>query len=357
MRADPPLISAIIPTYRRPHLLRRAIRSVLNQTYPHLRVCVYDNASADETAATVAEIAREDERVAYYCHPENIGAAPNFAYAMGHVETSYFSMLSDDDYYFPEFYETAMQGFARHPQAIASAGATVAITDGGHIYASSLTDGYFTPPDGFLVWANGNGPMVTSMVFRREILAQVGLIDQTILHADIDYLWRMASQYPFIASKQPSLVYTMHTEQSTRRTPMETWLESYLVIAERVRNTPGVTAHVARETERYLETLFSRPIFFPGLMTIADGEYDRARSAAAMLRTHFHRRGEAALLDALAGICARIPPVHWLARGLLRTAQRANMRYTTARRDRMYAAVRGVTNELTRNLTAPSVVG
>ena len=45
-----PLITTVIPTYRRPALLAQAIRSVLTQTYPHFLVCVYDNASADETA-------------------------------------------------------------------------------------------------------------------------------------------------------------------------------------------------------------------------------------------------------------------------------------------------------------------
>ncbi len=69
-----PLITTIIPTYRRPKLLRRAIKSVLNQTYPHFQVCVYDNASGDETALVVDEIAKADPRVKYYCHSENIGS-------------------------------------------------------------------------------------------------------------------------------------------------------------------------------------------------------------------------------------------------------------------------------------------
>ena len=65
-----PLITTIIPTYRRPKLLQRAIRSVLNQTYPHFQVCIYDNASGDDTAAVVAEIAKGDPRVKYHCHPK-----------------------------------------------------------------------------------------------------------------------------------------------------------------------------------------------------------------------------------------------------------------------------------------------
>src|SRR4051794_28458036 len=90
MQTEAPLITAIIPTYRRPLLLRRAIRSVLDQTYPNLLVCVYDNASGDETASVVRALAREDPRVRYHCHPENIGMSANFAYAMERVETPYF---------------------------------------------------------------------------------------------------------------------------------------------------------------------------------------------------------------------------------------------------------------------------
>jgi glycosyltransferase involved in cell wall biosynthesis len=95
-----PLITTIIPTYRRPKLLRRAIKSVLNQTYPHFQVCVYDNASWDETADVVAEIAKKDARVKYHCHAENIGAIRNFNYGMVHVNTPFFSFLSDDDILF-----------------------------------------------------------------------------------------------------------------------------------------------------------------------------------------------------------------------------------------------------------------
>jgi|GEM_PF-4090006 len=98
-----PLITTIIPTYRRPKLLRRAISSVLNQTYPHFQVCVYDNASGDETASVVAELSKEDPRVKYHCHAENIGATENFIYGMEHVEIPFFTLLSDDDLIFPNF--------------------------------------------------------------------------------------------------------------------------------------------------------------------------------------------------------------------------------------------------------------
>src|SRR5438105_3287010 len=65
--------SIVIPTYRRPGLLRRAVRSALAQTHSDLEVWVYDNASGDETEAVVAELAAVDARLHYHRHQHNLG--------------------------------------------------------------------------------------------------------------------------------------------------------------------------------------------------------------------------------------------------------------------------------------------
>ena len=96
-----PLITTVIPTYRRPAMLRRAIASVLNQTFADLRLCIYDNASGDETSDVVEEFRKRDNRVVYVRRPENIGASANFVDGAGRVETPYFSFLPDDDILLP----------------------------------------------------------------------------------------------------------------------------------------------------------------------------------------------------------------------------------------------------------------
>src|ERR1035437_6506077 len=97
-----PLITTIIPTFRRPLLLRRAIISVLSQTLCDLRVCVYDNASNDETETTVRSLQSIDSRIDYYRHPLDIGAINHFNFGLGKVESKYFSFLSDDDFLLTE---------------------------------------------------------------------------------------------------------------------------------------------------------------------------------------------------------------------------------------------------------------
>lgn len=199
---SPPLITTVIPTYRRPRLLLRAMRSALDQSYSNIRVCIYDNASGDETEAMVAAIARSDSRVCYFKHAENIGAGGNFIHGIREVATPYFSILSDDDVLTPWFYESAMAGFAQHPDAMFSAMDVVKISASnailaGPIWPEKSGSTYYAPGEAFEGVVSGQIPVPwVGTVFRREVIEGLGppnpdagphLNDDFILHAAARY--------------------------------------------------------------------------------------------------------------------------------------------------------------------------
>jgi len=204
-----PLITTIVPTYRRPKMLGRAIRSVLSQTYPHFQVCVYDNASGDETASVVTEIAKTDARIKYHCHTENIRSEGNFTYEMEHVETPFFSFLSDDDILLPEFYQTAMEGFENFPDA------TIHMTNKGRIACVPLSDwqrdGYYIPPDGLLEMLEKGHPTWAAILFRKKVIEKIGAFDQDLSVAhDLDFELRIAARFPFVVSQKPCAILVLH---------------------------------------------------------------------------------------------------------------------------------------------------
>jgi glycosyltransferase involved in cell wall biosynthesis len=103
-----PLITTIVPTYRRPVLMKRAVLSVLNQSRQDFIVRILDNASGDETESVARDLVRMDPRIQYHRHPQNIGSLPNMVYGMAAVDTPFFNILCDDDLLMPTFLEKAM---------------------------------------------------------------------------------------------------------------------------------------------------------------------------------------------------------------------------------------------------------
>lgn len=100
------LVSVIIPTYKRPDYLVRAVDSVLNQTYKNVEVVVADdNSDGDEgRLATEKVMARYsgDSRVIYCKHAvnKNGSAARNTGIKASHG--AYIAFLDDDDEMLPE---------------------------------------------------------------------------------------------------------------------------------------------------------------------------------------------------------------------------------------------------------------
>ena len=95
-----PLVSVIVPTFNRAHLIGRTLRSVLAQSYPALEVIVVDDGSTDDTRATIARDYADDARVRYV-YKQNGGpaSARNIGFAQSRGE--YVALLDSDDTWFP----------------------------------------------------------------------------------------------------------------------------------------------------------------------------------------------------------------------------------------------------------------
>jgi len=110
---DTPLISIVIPTYNRADMLREALHSALNQTYPNFEIVVSDNASTDHTAEVVGSF--NDLRIRYFRQTENIGVTPNWKYGVSQASADWITLLADDDHYLPDHLEFGMSVLRRHP--------------------------------------------------------------------------------------------------------------------------------------------------------------------------------------------------------------------------------------------------
>lgn len=90
-----PLVSIVLPTYKRAHLLAQAMRSVLGQTHADLELIVVDDNSPDDTAQVVASF--DDPRIRYVKNDPNLKLprALNRGFAM--AQGDYLTWTSDDN--------------------------------------------------------------------------------------------------------------------------------------------------------------------------------------------------------------------------------------------------------------------
>ena len=318
-----PMITTIIPTYRRPKLLRRAIRSVLNQTYPHFQVCVYDNDSGDETASVVAEMAKADPRVKYHCHPENIGAYNNFVYGMEHVETPFFSFLSDDDILLPEFYQTAIEGFSEFPDAMFSAGSCICMTDKGKVVSPPLPHlwqryGYYDTSDGLFEMIGGNHVLMkhivlTSILFRREVIEKVGALDEDSgFYIEFDYQFRIAARFPFVVSKRVCAIFVVNPLSYSKLFPSRTLLPNWLNMLRNLTEDKRIPLNVRTHTERILTERIKRSLLSFGFRAFVQKDFEYVYELARIAKNDYHQRVKSIILYTLAKVSECFPPVYYL---------------------------------------------
>jgi glycosyltransferase involved in cell wall biosynthesis len=96
--ASHPLVSVIIPTHRRPELLRLAVLSVLAQTYANVEVVVVSDGPDPPTAAVMSNL---DPRVLYLELPVNQGPAAARNFGILHSHGEWIAFLDDDDEFLP----------------------------------------------------------------------------------------------------------------------------------------------------------------------------------------------------------------------------------------------------------------
>ena len=127
---DGPLVSIGVPTYNRVAGMRRAVESVLAQTYTNWELLISDNASTDDTAEEVARLAASDERISVVTQPRNLGPTGNFNQVLTGRRGDYVLIVADDDWIAPNYLEECVGLLERDPSVAVAGGADVYFRDG-----------------------------------------------------------------------------------------------------------------------------------------------------------------------------------------------------------------------------------
>ena len=301
-------MTIVIPTYRRPKLLKRAIQSCIRQTYDQVQILVCDNASGDETGQVVAEMAKEFP-IEYFCHEKNLGMIGNYKFGLSKVQTEFFSFLSDDDVLLPSFCEEAMQGFGRFPEAAFSATSTVIFSETRGVVRIPLSlwprEGVYLPPEGALEMI-GKYPVPTTVMFRTEAIKSIHIDAENPLAWDCDFLIQIAARYPIVISKKMGGVFFTHPESFSGQAPYEDIKTSILKMIARSQKL-----HCDAKAQKKIASLLKNDIDKITLIKVVDSFLKGKIKEVCELgkgSSHFKLR----LLYVFSRIAAVLPPTKWL---------------------------------------------
>lgn len=110
-----PLVSIIIPTYNRAHLIGETLDSVLAQTYQNWECIIVDDGSTDGTEALLATYCEKDNRFQYHhrpnIRPKGANACRNYGFELSKGE--YINWFDDDDVMLEDFLKVKVDAITK----------------------------------------------------------------------------------------------------------------------------------------------------------------------------------------------------------------------------------------------------
>ena len=216
---DKLLVSVVIPTFNRSHLLLRAIDSVLSQSYKNVEIIIVDDFSSDHTVEMVKHFFKERqfEKFKLIENEKNYGVSYSRNKAIKESGGDYIAFLDSDDEWLERKLERQMDFFKINSQVALVHGEEIWIRNGvrvnqkkihqkfgGQIFLKCLPLCIISP---------------SAAMVRKDILQEFDFFDeQYIVCEDYDLWLKITSKYEVGFISDPIIKkYGGHEDQLSNR--------------------------------------------------------------------------------------------------------------------------------------------
>lgn len=185
-----PRISIVTPSYNQGQFIEETIRSVLFQNYPNLEYIIIDGESKDNSE----DIIRKYENyLSYWVSEPDKGQTDAINKGFQRSTGEILAWLNSDDLYCADALRTVAEVFSRNPKAMVLSGSCLMVnkerTILGQKGPSKLDPIHFLK--------GGDVPGQPAIFFRREVLEQIGYLDDQLHYVlDWEYWIRIGLKLP-----------------------------------------------------------------------------------------------------------------------------------------------------------------
>lgn len=205
-----PLVSAIIPTYNRAHIVCEAIESVLAQTYPNVETIVVDDGSID---GTLEVLQRYGDRIRIVSQ-KNSGPACARNRGVAASNGSLIAFLDSDDIWLPSKLERQVSLLDKAGAEVPCCLCNILMRWQDREFAS-FDRAWLRPNSDEGVWVNVDEILATrfvlfnqGVVIRREVWAKIGGFDENMrFMEDYDLPLRLSLEGPWAFIREPLVIW------------------------------------------------------------------------------------------------------------------------------------------------------
>ena len=242
-----PRFSVIMPLYNKERYLKKAIESVIAQTYRDFELIIIDDGSTDNSLEVVRGLKIEDRRLKILTQ-SNSGVAVARNNGVAASEGEYMCFLDADDWWETNFLEEMDRLITEYPEAGLCATNYIYYKPGKTHVALSLPRGYLDYPKAY--YEGSSMPVWTGATcMPRKVFDEMGGFPLGIKLGEDFLLWaKIALHYPVAFSEKPLAYYNNDVPASLRATrnlhaPEHHMLFHLDSLEEETRNLSPVTGN------------------------------------------------------------------------------------------------------------------
>lgn len=208
-----PLVSIIIPTYNRAHIIGETLESVLAQTHPNWECIVVDDGSTDNTDKLLEFYCEKDSRIKYHHRPKDLTKGANSCrnYGFELSNGDFINWFDSDDVMLNTFMETKINSIQPCYNFLVSSGYFT--TENLEITSKMIMDIKCDLYKSLVLWENHI--ITNSVLFRKSFLESKTLFLSKLERGqETEFFSRLFFKIPhnsYILINTPLFLYREHT--------------------------------------------------------------------------------------------------------------------------------------------------
>lgn len=211
-------ISVILPSYNQSKYLRRAIESVLYQTYANLELIIIEDASTDLSLSIAREYEKSDTRIHLVTHNKNKGFTRSLNDGLGLTNGNFIAIHNSDDIWHHNKLQEQVKIFEKFSRIDIVVSDALIIDSQGR--RSNIIFSKKNKWKEFGIITNVFHKLCDfdfcchpSLIFRKKCLLSVPKYDESLYSAcDWWFLINLSKKHKFFYIKEPLLDYRVHPQ-------------------------------------------------------------------------------------------------------------------------------------------------